>query len=447
MKSLATQRLAIGNSIGKWATSLFVACCCTTMTQNACAFGIGDLVSAGLQAGGKLVGAAVDAGIDKAKDAMRDPEAETAKQKAEEKKAVEGFQKMLSEIEARRDLSPLQREQLTITFKKQYSQMQQLQQFIQAAEASQKAKRDQIFTGAGLVGVLGEAALSTPSMAMAQAEILSKSPEMRLHINSALRQATVLTASGIPQGQIQRTLAQADSAFKTGALQSGIKTAVNLAEIATNTRADISATTNPPEIAPSDPEQNAMVESTRGTVAPTLATDAFTPDIGKKVYLEFVGSASQTKSLRDALLRRGHTLANDKTGADVTYLIEGEYIINENKLHKGLKIGVGQLLDEPTKAIEKPAIKTMGAVGMSINKFLFGMAQAQGANIPTAALPKESNGFRQQVLVVIARQPREGAETRYSVLQEIESPEIEAASIAKAANGDLLNQLGLSLSD
>lgn len=423
------------------ATSIAVLIGCTVMTQRANAFGVGDLLSIGIQAGGKLVGAAVDVGMDKVKNAMTDPEAEAAKKKAEDQKVAEGFRKSLSEIEARRDLSPLQRERLTMGFKKQYAQMQQLQKFVQAAEASQKAKRDEIFTGAGLLGVVGEAALNTPSVVMAQADLMSKSPALRADINASIRQADMQTASGLPQAQAQRAIALADTLHKNGLFEAGTKSPIQLTNVAVETKTTIPATSQVPERP--DAVKVTSTENSSESASPLIAVNAFSPDVGKKVYLEFVGSASQNKVLRDVLLGHGHTLANNRNEADVVYLIEGEFVIAENKQHKGLNLSVGQLLDDPTKPIEKPATKMMGSIGMGLNKLMFAMAQAQGANVPTAALPKEINGFRQQVLLVTARQPKDGAETRFSVVQEVESPVVEGGSLANAAYKEMLDRLGL----
>jgi hypothetical protein len=381
----------------------------------------------------------VDVGMDKVKDSMRDPQAEAAKKKAEDQKIAEGFQKALSVIDARRELSPLQREKLTMAFKKQFAQVQQLQQFVQIAEASQKTKRAEIFTGAGLLGVVGEAALNTPSVMMARADVMSKSPTMRAQTNAAIQQADILSASGTTQSQAQRAIAQVDVMSRVGALQAETKGAIHLTEIVT-----IASSTSQ-VVEQRVVLENTLAENATPPIAPEQSKDAFSPDIGKKIYVEFVGSTAQTKVLKDLLLGRGHMLVDKKSDADIVYLLEGEYVIAENKQHKGLNISVGQLLDDPAKPIEKPEAKIMGSVGAGLSKFIFAVAQAQGANVPTTALPKEINGFRQQVLLVTARQPKGGAETRFSVVQEVESPVLDGVLLAKSANEEMHGRLGLPM--
>ncbi|OQW87674.1 MAG: hypothetical protein BWK72_12225 [Rhodoferax ferrireducens] len=421
-----------------WAASVALLTGCAT-AQNASAFGIGDIVSIGVQAGGKLIGAAVDVGMDKVKDAMTDPEAEAAKKKAQEQKQAEGYRKALAEIEARHDLSPLQREKLTVAFKKQYAQVQQFQQFVQAAEARQKAQRDQIFTGAGLLGVVGDAALSTPSMAMAKADVMSRSPTMRAQINTSIHQADMLNASGIPQAQARMAIAQTDAIVKNGLLPAETKGAAQLAEVAASV--DITAAMQLTE-QPVAMEVTTTAVPSEPVVAPQ-PKDAFSPDVGKKIYLEFVGSVPHTQALKSILTDHGYSVVDNKSDADVAYLIEGEYAIPENKQHKGLSLSIGPILDDPSKPIEKPETKMTGSIGLGLNKLFIAMTQAQGANVPPAALPKESNGFHQQVLLVTARQPKDGAETRFSVVKEVESAEIEGRSLAQAATHDMLDRLGL----
>ena len=104
----------------------------------ALSFGINDVLSIGIQAGGKLLGAAVDSGIDKARDAMRDPEAEAAKAREEELKLVEQFRKQVAEIESMPDLRPLDRERLILQLEKQYAMAARFQSFVEVADARQR---------------------------------------------------------------------------------------------------------------------------------------------------------------------------------------------------------------------------------------------------------------------------------------------------------------------
>lgn len=71
------------------------------------------------------------------------------------------------------------------------------------------------------------------------------------------------------------------------------------------------------------------------------------------------------------------------------------------------------------------------------------MAIAQGANVPKEAMPKEWTGFSQNVLLVTARQPKGGTETRFSVLKQVESPAMSGASLVKEAGEEMLDRLGI----
>lgn len=426
--------------------AIALALCCITTAPTVHAFGVGDLISMGVQAGGKLVGAVVDASVDKVKDAMRDPQAEENKKREDERRVAEAMQKALADIEARRDLSPLQREKLCLILKKQHAQLQQFQTFAANAQAQQQARkvaeRDQLFTGAGIIGTVGSAALNTPSMMMAQADVLARSPGFRAQNAEAVRQADRLVAAGVPQAQTRTALAQVDAMPNKLALQAGLQGAIQLAHAVSAP----GVTAPNPEIGSTPAPVSVQVknEESAQQLATESVQDAFSPDMGKKLYVEFIGSPAQTKSIREMLTGRGHTLLDAKDDAEVAYLIEGEYVVAETKERQGVDISIGKLLDNPTQTIEPPQRKLMGSVRSGFGMLMLGMAQAQGAQIPAAAMPKEGNGFRQTVLLVTARQPKGGAETRISVFKEIESTALDGAMLSRSANEEMRGQLGLA---
>lgn len=412
---------------------------------NAYAFGIGDIVSFGIQAGGKVIGAAVDAGIDKAKDAMRDPEAEAVKMQEEERRVAEQFQKAQAAIEVRHDLSPLQRERLSLTLKKQYAQMHQFKQFVEMAEARQKAERNQIFTGAGLLGVVGDAAINTPSVALARADAMAHSPiyraQMRTQSEAAFRQADAAVAAGIPQAQSRAALAQADAVTKGGIPLMELKEILRPADVERGAEmAEAAGMSSPSAPQAGGKAETQPVSENKATGA---AADAFSPDIGKKIYVEFQDSPTQTRKLRDALVARGHALADKREDADVVYLIDGEYVVPENKQYQGVRLSAGNLLENPDKLIPVPEKKLMGSIGSGVGTLFLVMAAAQGAKVPQGAMPKEQTGFSQEALLVIARQPKNGAETRLSVMKNTDSLVMAGASLVKDADEEMLVRLGI----
>lgn len=86
-------------------------------TAMAHAFGVGDLVSIGVQAGSEIVRAAGSKAVDTIKDSMRDPEAEAREKEEQERKLAEQMQKQIDEIEAMPNLRPIDRERLVLKLK------------------------------------------------------------------------------------------------------------------------------------------------------------------------------------------------------------------------------------------------------------------------------------------------------------------------------------------
>lgn len=433
-----------------------VAAFCAT---NAHAFGIGDIVNIGIQAGGELVRAAGGKAVDAIKESMRDPEAEARKKEEQERKLAEQMQKQIDEIEQKPNLRPIERERLVLKLKQAWQASKEMQAFIERAEAQRKAERDKLFTLGGIAEAVGRAALSSPSMAIAQADLMTKDPiwraQQRLNNEAIFRQADAQVAAGIPQAKARLALAQADVLQKTGVQQAGAEAVIRVAEEMAQQgvnkedaekvadaagqasvearNADSTAAQNT-SAAPGDAQPGAASDHAAG--------DAFSPDLGRKLYVEFVGSPKETQRLRELLAGRGHVIVDRKDDADVAYLIEGEYAIPETKQHQGVTVGVGELLEDPTKPIAPPEKKLMGSIGAGISKFFLAAAAAQGQPVPMDAMPKDGV-FRQEVLLVIARQPKDGKETRASVVQTVDSATIEAAKLSKVAKDDLYTSLGI----
>jgi hypothetical protein len=427
---------------------------------NAHAFGLGDIVSIGIQAGTKVIGAAIDVGVDKVKESMRDPEAE-AREKAEQKrKLAEVFQKQVDEIEAMPNLRPLDREKLILVLRNQQKWAEQMQSFAAEAEARQKAERDKIFTGSGFLGVVGEAALNTPSMVMARADAMTKNPvwraEQRMRNEAVFAQADAQAAAGTPQTKARVVLGQADVLQKSGINEAGTKAVMSAADAITETH----MTKQDLETA-AGAAGNAKEEASRGTTATADAgqsqreaadagaaavsaspKDAFTPDLGRKLFVEFEGSPTETEKLKTRLRTMGHTLVESKDEAEVVYLIEGEYSIQETRLHDGVTLSIGELLETPDKPIPTPKKKLTGMLSLGLSKLMLGAAAAQGAQVPNGTISQEGV-YLQESLLVIARQPKGGKETRFHVLKHIKSEVPDGAGLAKTSRDELYAALGL----
>jgi hypothetical protein len=74
---------------------------------------------------------------------------------------------------------------------------------------------------------------------------------------------------------------------------------------------------------------------------------------------------------------------------------------------------------------------------------MLGVAAAQGAQVPNGAIPQEGV-YPQESLLVIARQPKGGKETRFHVLKHIESEILDGAGLAKTSRDELYAALGMS---
>jgi len=401
-------------------------------TTNVYAWGMADIIGVGIQAGGKLIGA----GVGKIGDSMRDPEAEAAQKREDERKAAEAFQKQAENIETTPNLRPIDREKLILSLQKQKQWAAQMQSLAEQSEASRKAERDKIFTTSGFLGVVGEAAINrvATNMAVENAAMLANNPLYRAQIkaqNEAVyRKADVAVAAGIPQAKTKVALAQANMAMKIGASGTVAAVAIN------SQKTDTQESQGNPQF------DNAL--QFKGDESPVITSskDAFAPDMNKAIFVEFVGSTSKTERLAGLLGNHGYRLGGTKEQADVIYVVEGEYSVPETKLYSGFAIDVGALMENPSMSLPVPEKKLSGSISLGLNKFMFAMARAEGQPLPDTATPQDGV-YKQQVLVVIARQPKGDKETRFSVLKNAESAELNGVKMAGSAVAELFDDLGL----
>lgn len=419
----------LGEAKGLNRGAVIVSCffCVLSASRNAQAFGLGDIISSGVQVGSKMV----SAGVDKVKDSMRDPEAEAAKKQEEQRKLAEQYQKTIDQVEARSDLTPLQRERLIITLKQQYEKAGQLREFIESTEAQQRAERSKIFTPDGFASAVGQSVAGSSRVAIAQADAMAHSPIYRAQIRSqdesVMRQADAMVAAGTPQSKIKSVIDQADAAKRA------------------DTQEQVGAT--PPvaqQLAGVSPSNSDNVVKNSAPTGRAPEVDAFTPDLGKKLWVEFAKSQTETQKLRKYLASKGHVMANSVSEADISYLVDGEYIIAPTKQYDGLRKDAGDLIENPSLTIAPPEKKLMGSFNLGVAKLLLGAATVQGQQVPEAMVPKEQTTFKQEVLLVIARQPKGGKETRVSILKEDDQQDIVGIQLASAARDDLYVLLGMS---
>lgn len=350
----------------------------------------GDLIGIGMQVGGKLTGAAID------KMTEKSPE-EFAKEQAEsDRKMAAQMDRDIASIEAQPNLRPIDRERLILKLKEMYAQNKEGAAFLARVDAQKRAERDKLFTAGGLAGVVGTATANQAGthVALKEAELAANDPAAYRNVQNAQ---------------------QAQSMANT------VSAASKTAEI-------LSQPTEQPASA-------VVAASHNGEV--TTAGDAFAPDMGKKIWIEFEGAKEQTEHFRKALVDRGHMLAERQEDAEVTYLVQGEYSIPDTGLYNGLIVPVGKILDNPSDEITPPEKKTSGSIKRGLSTF---MLVAAGQQVPKEA---QDNRYRQKVLLVFARQPKDGKETRVSVVSSTESEKIEATILAQKSLGDMQGLLGI----
>lgn len=379
------------------------------------AFGLGDLIHIGIQAGMRVGGAVVD----KAIDSMKDPEAEAEKKRREEeefqRKAVAGYLKAADEIESRADLTSLQRERLILTLRKQYEFAGTLRQLEAAAESQRKAERDRLLSPAGLAGVAIESAASSPSVAIAQADAMVK--------------------AGIPQAQNLAILSRIDN---RGHVLPVYRDPYAAARMQTQVDQATQQAIEPHLVAMSqgaDQAARAFDQALAAEAPMAVPSGYFAQDYGRRLYVEFSGSQVLTEKLRALLTARGYTLAGDRTDADVTYLFQGEFTMQENSRREGVVEDVGRFFDNP-RPIEQPPEKTSGKIKQTLALGFFTLAT--GGQV--AAPPYQPQ--RQQVLVIAVRQAPGERESRLSAHVERSGDFPQAAEMVDSALRQLFTEIG-----
>lgn len=392
---------------------------------NSYAFGLGDVVGAAINAGSKLGSAAAG----KAMDSFRDPEKEEADRKKQEQKTLDAFNRAVDEVEARKDLTPFQREKLVLSLQDSYGQSIHMMRFVAQAEERQRADRDQIFTAQGLAGVTIDSVAAMPSATFARADSMVK--------------------AGAPQRQANDVMSRIDNSGNINSVKQNPIGAV--AEGANQAAAQKTVQDN---VEKQGTELKAMMDETKKEELPGALQTApqkptfFSPDLGRKLFVEFKGSQKLTSQMRDQLAKQGHTIADDPSQADVTYLIEGEYKYRETTRYEGFHLDAGAFYDNP-KDPEPAKEKLSGKIKSSIFSGLLLMSKAQaqmkGQQPSQVNIPNQEKGITQSALLVAARQANGEKEYRISSLQRSEGTDVAAPRLLNAGLADLLEKLGVAL--
>lgn len=341
----------------------------TMMMGQAHAVGSNDLFSAGFSLLGQIGGAVIDKAM---ADSPEEIEAKRLKAKTE---LNAKFNDAVAKIESRTDATPLQKEKMVRTTAKQFGMAETMNNMQAQQEIAKNQANDKMFTVGGLAGAVGNAALSTPSAAIARAD--------------------AAVAAGQPQSQSRNVLAQYDA--NGGVRPQLTVTQPQQAQIAGNLQGGLN-------------QYKSQIDAELAAAAPkeafgvTQAVNMLEQDKGRKIFVEFVNGKTLTERMRTAFKQTGYTVVDAAADADVTYQFDGEYIIAAEAGRDGLTESLGALHDNP-HPIEAPQKKggiLKGAVGGLLT--VFGGGQL---------VPQTPAAYRQQALI-IANRHFEGKDTRVS---------------------------------
>ena len=397
-------------------------------SNSASAVGIGDFISAGINVIGKVGGAAID-------KAMEDsPEEMERKRQKEQIDREAKFHEAVAKIESRSDITPLDKERLTRQMSKTMGVAETISNLAAQQEMNRRAQRDQMFTAGGMAGVVGDAALSTPSAIMARADLAVK--------------------TGAPQAESRRAIAGANELMKTGLPQAQSRAAVEAAMTGGAVRPSVNANGiqlgGTPEDRASVGEaiQNAIAQHQGELDKAKAEVEAAKPkellsepeptnlsslDKGRKVYVEFVGGKKLTEQLQLAFRNSGHTVVASAAEAEVVYQFDAEYFVSPEGHRDGLNKRVGPYSDNP-QPLEEP--KVQSSMKNAVGGFLASMA-----GIPVKQ--PTSSTYRQSVLMV-ANRHFNGQDARVSAIAAEESGMLEPDMLIKEALQEIIKTVGVN---
>lgn len=402
------------------------------IANGAFAVGIADFVSAGINVVGKVGGAMID-------KAMEDSPEEMARKQEKEKLDREAkFQEVIAKIETRKDVTPLEKEKLTRAAARTFGAAETISNLAVQQELQRRAERDQMFTAGGIAGVVGGAAMNTPSAVMAKADIMVK--------------------TGVPQAQSRDALARADVLMKTGHPQAQSRAAVDAATVAMNGgKVDAPAVGNV-ELGGSAQDKAMAREGVLGAIAQNqgeidkakAAIEAAKPaalpatspqvsnlaalDKGHKVYVEFVDSKQLTERLVQAFRANGYEVVASEAEAEAVYQFDAEYAIAEEASREGTLVRVGKYVEEGSQPIE------LKAKGASMKQMAAGFLFAMGGK----ELPKQQDsGLYRQAALFVANRHADGKDMRVAARSSADTYELAPMKLIEGVFIDLMDLVGV----
>lgn len=285
----------------------------------------------------------------------------------------------------------------------------------------------------------GNAAMNTPSMAMARADMAVASGQQQAQSRSTLAQTDALLQTGQVQNKNRASVAAADTLLKGGApqqssmsvtdVQSAVANPVRQAQIANAIQN--SADQHKPEM----DAAKAAIEAAKpikdfGEQEPV---SLLAQDKGRKIFVEFLNGKLLSERLRSAFKDGGYKVVDNVKNADVVYQFDGEYTIEPAYEREGLTEQLGVLSDNP-HVIELPQRKVS-----AMKSALGGLLSAvSGQGDPTTRVTT----YRQQVLLV-ANRHFEGKDIRVSALSAKEGMSLKFDILIQEAMQEIVEEVGI----
>jgi hypothetical protein len=283
-----------------------------------------------------------------------------------------------------------------------------------------------------MAGVVGNAAMNTPSAMIARADIAVKTGAPQAESRRAVQGADALMKTGRPQAQSK---AAVDAAMTGGALRPSVDgvqpggTPEDRARVAAGIQGGIAQHQGEIDKAISDVEAAKPKELLSEPEPANLAT----LDKGRKVYIEFVGGKKLTERLQLAFKGSGHNVVTSAAEAEVVYQFDGEYAVGSENNREGLSERVGAYTDNP-RPLEAP--KEQSSMKGAVGGFFASMA-----GIPVR---RPSAGTYKQAVLVVANRRFNGQDARVSALIKEESGMLEPDMLIKSALQELMTTVGVS---
>lgn len=399
--------------------------------KGASAIGIADFVSAGISVVGKVGGAVID------KATEDSPEEMARKQEQQKLEREAKFNEVIAKIEERKDITPLEKEKLTRAAARSFGAAETISNLAVQQEIQRRAERDQMLSAGGIAGVVGNAAMNTPSAVMARADVMVKAGIPQAQSRAAIEGANDLMKTGRPQAQSKGAV-DAAMISMNGGTPSGSHVPANIqvgGSVQDKAAAEASVKNAIEQNRTEIDKAKVAVDSAKPKELPTVAqpSNLTSLDRGRKVYVEFVGSQKLTDRLVNAFKSNGHQVVGSAAEADAIYQFDAEYAIAEEPNREGALVRVGQFV-EKEEAIE---LKPKGASAKKmVTGFLFAMS---GREMPK----QQESGLYRQAALFVANRHADGKDMRVSARSSSDTYELAPMKLIDGVFADLLDLVGL----